>query len=42
MNGDDIRKKMDEAGAWMKAHPEAVRALAYIGLGIVLGWFLFY
>lgn len=41
MNADEIKKKADEIGSWTKAHPEIMQAVAYIALGIVVGWFLF-
>lgn len=41
MNSDDIKQAADKAGAWTKAHPEIMQAAAYIGIGIMVGWFLF-
>lgn len=42
MNRDDFKRAAEAAGAWTKAHPEIMQAAAYIGIGIVIGWFLFY
>lgn len=41
MNSDDFKKWADSAGAWTKAHPDIMQAICYIGIGVVVGWFLF-
>lgn len=46
MTGDELKKELAEAGgkasAWSSAHPEIMKALAYIAVGIAVGFVLFH
>lgn len=46
MNADEAKKAAvdgaEKIAAWAKANPEIVKAICYIALGILTGWFLFY